>query len=93
MGVKREAAQRNLDSAVGTQTLTKSQREQAAWWGVDIDRPTGSTSTEASSGADAISIRETESVRSVEAAAWTAKESEATRIAGTRPRSDSGVPR
>lgn len=78
---KRETAQRDLDGTVGTRTLTESQREQAAWWGVDVDRPADRASTEPSSGADVASAQETEAVRSPEVAARIAKDSKATRIA------------
>ncbi len=78
---KREAAQRDLDGAVGTRILTESQREQAAWWGVDVDRPADRASSEQSSRADVTPTRESEAVRSPEAAARTAKDSEATRMA------------
>lgn len=79
---KREAAQRDLHGTVGSRTYTESQREQAAWWGVDVDRPTERSSTAERTGAETTMAKEAEAVRSPEAAARTTKDTEATRIAG-----------
>ena len=37
---RRGGAERDLEGMAGTRTHTESQRTQAAWWGVDVDRPT-----------------------------------------------------
>ena len=79
--VQREAARRDLDGTAGTRTLTETQREQAAWWGVDIDRPPERAPADATTSPDSAVVRETEAVRSPEAAARTANDTEATRIA------------
>ncbi len=37
--MKRAGAARDLEGTAGTRTHTDSQRAQAAWWGVDVDKP------------------------------------------------------
>lgn len=83
---KRDAARRDLDGVTGTRTHTESQREQAAWWGVDVDKPTprGAASARTSDDRDE---RETARGRSKganrapEASTRSARDTEATRIA------------
>lgn len=90
---KRAGAERDLEGTTGTRTHTESQRTQAAWWGVDVDRPvprsTGSVRNaqrdperDADSAREKPSTRATDTTtRTVDAAARTARDTEATQVA------------
>lgn len=81
--MKRAGAQRDLDGMVGTRTHTESQRQQAAWWGVDVDKPAerAPAAPKASTQRDERSSRPKSSVRTNEAVVRAARDSEATRVA------------
>ncbi|OWP20302.1 hypothetical protein CBF90_02120 [Microbacterium sp. AISO3] len=82
---KAGGAARDLDGMVGTRrTITDSQREQAAWWGVDVERPTPRAAAPADAAADSAeeaAATRSASGRTPEAAARAAHDTEATRIA------------
>ncbi|MCK2028068.1 AAA family ATPase [Microbacterium sp. SSW1-47] len=79
---KRAGADRDLQGMAGSRTHTESQRAQAAWWGVDVDKPTaraaasGRTSTRETETA-----RKRQSTRAAEATTRTVRDTEATRVA------------
>jgi len=84
--MKRAGAERDLQGTVGTRTHTESQRAQAAWWGVDVDKPTPRTPASTRSGAraadrDVERNRKKESARTPEAAARAARGTEAAHTA------------
>ena len=83
---KRGGAERDLEGMTGTRTHTESQRTQAAWWGVDVDRPTTRPAASARNAQrdperDPDLAREKLSTRTTEATARTSRDSEATQIA------------
>lgn len=82
---KRGAAIRDLKGTVGIRTHSESQRAQAAWWGVDVDKPaTRPAADQAKSTARDERERSTqrsEGVRSPDATARAARDTDATRIA------------
>ncbi|MGO2519980.1 MAG: hypothetical protein ACTH8F_07655, partial [Microbacterium sp.] len=84
--MKRAGAQRDLDGMVGTRTHTEIQRQQAAWWGIDVDKPAARAAGSAKTSSlqderePEMAHRKT-SARTPEAAARTARDTEATRVA------------
>lgn len=84
--MKRAGAARDLEGTTGTRSHTESQRAQAAWWGVDVDRPTARPATSARNATrdaerDSDRARQKPSARAADAAARTARDAEATRVA------------
>lgn len=84
--MKRAGAVRDLQGTTGTRTHTESQRTQAAWWGVDVDKPTarptasGRNSTR-DTNRDTETARKRQPTRAADATARTARDAEATRVA------------
>ncbi len=82
---KRDAAARDLQGTIGTRTHSESQRAQAAWWGVDVDKPAtrpAADSTRSTTRQERERVaRPKEGVRSPDAATRAARDTEATRIA------------
>lgn len=92
---KRGAALRDLEGTVGTRGRTESERSQAAWWGVDVDRPeprrpqvrtdkaaqSTTPTRETTNARETTKARAGEPVRHPDVAARAARDAEATRIA------------
>lgn len=83
---KREAASRDLQGTTGTRTLTESQRQQAAWWGVDVDRPAprppaARSAEKARTEREGARARSTAAGRQPDTSARVARDAEATRAA------------
>lgn len=83
---QRRTANRDLEGMSGTRAQTESQRVQAAWWGVDVDKPTGRRAASARTSTrdterDAETSRKSQSTRPAEATARSTQAAEATAIA------------
>ena len=83
---KRAGAVRDLQGTTGTRTHTESQRAQAAWWGVDVDKPTARPAASARNSTrdtdrDTETARKRQAARPADATARTARDAEATRVA------------
>lgn len=79
---KRAGADRDLQGMAATRTHTESQRVQAAWWGVDVDKPTTRAAASGRTSArEAETARKRQSTRAAEATRRTARDTEATRAA------------
>ena len=79
---KRVGADRDLQGMSGTRTRTESQRVQAAWWGVDVDKPTTRAATSGRTSArDTETARKRQRTRAAEATTRTARDAEATQVA------------
>lgn len=83
---KRAGANRDLQGTSGTRTHTESQRAQAAWWGVDVDKPAARPAASArkstrDTDSDTETARKRQTTRPADATARTARDAEATRVA------------
>lgn len=84
--MKRAGAVRDLQGTTGTRTHTESQRAQAAWWGIDVDkastRPVASArNSTRDTDRDTDTARKKQSIRAADASARATRDAEATRVA------------